>query len=106
MERFVLLRLHDMERDEDTERWINLRMVRQFEPSRNDVLLNGSQSPVRVSCDSMERLVRMVEGLNEAAEIGLESSRYHLAVDKAMHDAVIRERVSLWMAIKRLFSMR
>ena len=57
MESFVRLRLHDMRRGEEVERWFNLRYVRSFDVERNEVMLQGSHSAIKVTDDSMERLL-------------------------------------------------
>lgn len=62
MESFVRLRLHDMRRGEEVERWFNLRYVRSFDVERNEVMLQGSHSAIKVTDDSMERLTGMFLG--------------------------------------------
>lgn len=85
MERFVLLKLYDKQLGEDAERWFNLRMIRQFDPDKNEVLLQGSSTSLKVTVDSMDRLVEMVRGLNRTASYTEECSYHDVIIKRLMH---------------------
>lgn len=99
MERFVLLRLYDFSRGEDVDRWFNLSVIRQFDVERNEVILQGSHNPIKVSTESIGRLLRMVGEANELVRLG---TLRLLPGDNGMRTAIIRERTTLWSKIKGL----
>lgn len=106
MDRFVSLTLYDTSRGEEVERWFNVRAIRHFEPSRNEVQLYGSMSPMKVTTESMERLVRMVSESSEFAHASYMNALYYYSlVSKLAAKDVGRKigRASLWSRIKRFF---
>ena len=65
MERFVNLRILSKEADGPVNRWYNLRYIRQVQEDTLDVWLHGATRAMKVSADSMQELVRVMDGSRE-----------------------------------------